>query len=153
MKKLIRPHPAYFVGFAVWICALVSILLFSRFVAKKKDCQGCDDYFRFVSSLPVDQKAKFAMLEAGAIKVGEEYFVVGESSSEEFELFKKQLIFYRQMEPVADEKTKRIVILNSILAQLPPGERDIVLKKKAAILYRNGGYVMIGDIKALDNLD
>ena len=153
MKKPIRPHPAYFVGFAVWIFALASILLFSRFVAKKKDCQGCDDYFRFVNSLPVDQKAKFAMLEAGVIEVGEKFFFIGESSNEEFELYKKQLIFHRPLEPIVDEKIQRMVILNSILAHLPPNERDLVLKKKAAILYRNGGYIMIGDVKAFDSLD
>lgn len=36
-----------------------------------------------------------------------------------------------------------MVNLNSIMKYLPPEERNLILNKKAVIIYRNDGYVMV----------
>jgi hypothetical protein len=90
------------------------------------------------------------MLEMGVINIGGEFFLVGDSSEDEFELFNNQLIHYKAVEPINDEKTERMIILNSILKYMPPAERDLILQKKAVIIYRNNSYVIVYDKIALE---
>ena len=90
------------------------------------------------------------MVELGTVNINGELFLVGDSSMEEGDLYERQLIHYKPVEPVDDERVKRLIAVNSILRYLPPKERDLIFNKKAAIIYRNDGYVMVYDKNAFD---
>lgn len=153
MMGFIRNHPNYIIGFFVWLCAILSILFIPKLIFNKGECKQCDEYSKFISSLSIEQKANLEMLEMGVINIGGEYFLVGDSSEEEYDLYDKQLIHYKPVDPIIDEKIQRMVILNSIMRYLPPLERDLIINKKAAIIFRNGGYVMVYNKNAFEAIN
>ena len=153
MMGFIRKHPNYVIGFFVWLCAVLSILLIPKLIFNKGGCKDCDEYSNFLSSLTIKQKAKLEMLEMGVVNIGGEFFLVGESSEKEADLFKKGLIHYMPVDPINDEKTRRMVVLNSIMNYLSPSERNLIFDRKAVIIFRNGGYVMVYNKNALEAIN
>jgi len=89
------------------------------------------------------------MLEAGVIDVGGKFFYVGEESDDEFKLNKNDQTFYEMYYPEPDEQTRRLVEINSIIRVMSPVHRDLIISRKAVIIYRNNNCVMIGDKTAL----
>jgi len=64
--------------------------------------------------------------------------------NEEFDLYRKGLIEYQVLDPIVDEKLQRLIIWNSILETLSPDARNLILNKKATILFRDNRFVMVG---------
>ncbi|MBN2245064.1 MAG: hypothetical protein JW755_04380 [Candidatus Aminicenantes bacterium] len=62
------------------------------------------------------------------------------------------LITQMKLEPIISEKMRRLIIVNSLLDSMSPKERDLVLNKKAAIIYRNGDFILIGEKEELDSI-
>lgn len=102
----IRKHPNYIIGFFVWFCAVLSILLIPKLIFNKGGCKDCDEYSNFLKSLTIEQKKKMEMLELGVINIGGEFFLVGNASEDEPDLYDKQLIHYKPVDPINDEKKK-----------------------------------------------
>lgn len=141
---VIKSHSNYFIGFIVWLCAIVTIILFPNLVPKiKKARVSSSGYSRFLNTLSLEQKAEFEMLEAGAINIEGVFHIVGKNSAEEYDLYQNGFIEYRELDPIVEEKTRRLIILNSILKTYSPEVRDLVVNKKATILFRDDHIIMI----------
>lgn len=148
MRGPFRAHPNYVMGFIVWICAISTIIMFPNLLPKlkllKKGCVSCSGYSRFLDTLTAEQKSDFELLEAGAINVEGTYYLIGKNSNEEFDLYKKRLIEYQELEPIVDEKLRRLIIWNSLLETLSPEVHNLILNKKAIILFRDNRFIMVG---------
>lgn len=147
--RLLRSHPNYFFGFLIWVAAIASVLAAPKIKIFKKTCAECTAYSSFVNELSVEQKEKIEMFEAGVVNVNGKFFFIGESSTSEFDLNKKGMIFYETMIPTIEEKTRRLMIVNSCLRSLDPAIRELILGKKAIFLFRNNEFVIVGDRTAL----
>jgi hypothetical protein len=153
LKRTIRSHPNYVIGLIVWLCAMGTIVAFPNIVPKikflRKACVSCSAYSRFIDTLTPEQKVDFQLLEAAAIDIAGEYYIVGKGSNEEFAFYKRNIISYQELDEIVDEKLRRLIVLNSILKSLAPGVRDLILNKKAAILYRDNRFILVGPKEAL----
>jgi hypothetical protein len=152
MRALWDSHRNYVLGFVAWCLAIISIICLPGLISKKTPCLQCDEYADFFRSLSGPQANKLAMLEAGAIILNNKFFLIGDLSEDEFRLYEKQLIAYKPLEPIVDEKIRRYVILNSIVKSLPPPERDLIANRKAVIIFRNDGFVLVGDKNELKRI-
>lgn len=146
----LKKHPYYVIGFFVWLCAILSIIFLPKLFFNKSGCKDCDGYSDFLNSLATERRARLEILELGIINIKGEFFLVGDSAKEEGDLYDRQLIYYKPVEPVDDVRIKRLIAVNSILKSLPPGERDLVFNRRAVIINRNGSYVMVYDKNAFD---
>lgn len=144
---MLRSHPNYVVGSIVWICAICTIILFPNVLPKirflKKACVSCSGYSRFADTLTPEQKADFDLLEAGAINIDGIFQIVGKNSEKEYELYKNGLIEYRELDPIIDEKNHRLILFNSLIKTLSPEIRNMVLDRRAAILFREGRMILV----------
>jgi hypothetical protein len=152
IKALWGSHPNYILGFVAWCLAIVSIICLPKLISKATPCLQCDEYADFVRSLSGTQADKLVMLEAGAILLNNKFFLIGDISKDEYRLYEKQLIVYKLLEPIIDEKVRRYIILNSIVKSLPPAERDLIGNRKAVIIYRNDEFVLVGDKNELKRI-
>ena len=152
-RNILKSHPHYVIGFFVWLFAIGTIAMFPSLLPKIKflikPCASCTAYSRFIDTLTPEQRAVFRLLEAAAIDIKGKYHLVGKGSNEEFDLYKQNLISYQELEEIVDEELRRLIVLNSILKCLAPGLRDLILNKKAAIIYRDNRYILIGPKEAL----
>jgi len=152
-RNVLRLHPNYVIGFLVWLCAISTIVMFPNLLQKikflKKTGVSSTAYSRFIDTLTPEQRVDFQLLEAAAIDIGGEYYIVGKGSSEEFNFYKRNIISYQELDEIVDEKLRRLIVLNSILKYLAPGVRDLILNKKAAILYRDNRFILVGPKEAL----
>jgi hypothetical protein len=57
---------------------------------------------------------------------------------------RRALIYYHELNPIVDEKLRRLIVVNSLLKSITPEERDLVLNRKAIILYRNDRFWVVG---------
>ena len=145
IKNIFSSHPNYFIGFTVWLCAIISLILFPKLDLFKIKCSGCSEYSRFISMLSVEQKSKLDLFEAGILDVGGKLYFISDTSDTEFNLFKQNKIFYNEYDLTMDEITKRLIIVNSVIKSMSPFQRDLILNKKAIVLYRKNRCIMIGD--------
>lgn len=150
LKGFFRSHPNYLVGVIVWILAIATILLFPKISPLKRNCNNCDEYKRFVSALSANQKSNLLLFESAVINVADRFFYI--SMEDESDLERDGLITQMKLEPIISEKMRRLIIVNSLLDSMSPKERDLVLNKKAAIIYRNGDFILIGEKEELDSI-
>ena len=136
-------HPNYLLGIVAWILALATVILVPKLGLFKKSCKSCDEYSRFVDSLSSEQKLKLSNLEAGVINIGNKYYCLEENLQVEYEAYKKNSILYKKLDPITDEKTRRLIILNSLMKTMPPEERNLLLEKKAVIVFRDNQVLLI----------
>lgn len=108
--RLLRSHPNYVIGFFVWLCAIVSIILFPNLLPKiklfKKLCVSCTAYSNFIETLTPEQKADFELLEAAAISTRGRFHIVGKDSIEEYDFYQKRDIEYQELDPIPSDSTK-----------------------------------------------
>ena len=141
--EFFRRHSFSIIGAVFWILAIATILFFPRINLFRRTCESCNEYSRFVDALSPYQKSKLVLFEAGVISVADRFFYLGESSNDESDLIKSDLISYKKLSPFIDEKVRRLIIINSLLDSMSADDRNLILNKKAAILYRNGDFVLI----------
>lgn len=96
-----------------------------------------------MATLSVEQKERLASFDGGIISAGNQYFLIDSSSTSEYDLRKSDLIEYKVLPEISDENTRRLVIVNTILKSLATEERDQILARKAAIVYRNNEFILI----------
>lgn len=142
----------YLVGFFAWLFAITTIFLLPRSGLLKKKCRSCEEYSRFVAELIPERKSRLVMFEGGVVHVADRFFYLGELSEDEPDLERSGLIAYRKLSSDVDEKTRRLIIVNSILDSMDPEVRNLILKNEAAILYRKGEFLMVAGKDALESL-
>jgi len=145
MLSFIKRHPNYIFGFIVWVLSLVIVLIVPKLGIIGKTNNSDSPYTRFLATLSDDQKNKLHMFETGVLDIKGRYFYVGDNAIDEVELLKRNKISYRQLNPIIDEETRRLIIINSFLRTMPSEERDLVLARKAAIIYRNNEFIFISE--------
>lgn len=92
------------------------------------------------------------MLEAGALLIDGRFFLIGDASQDEYDLYKKGLISHRRLDPIIDERTRRHLLSNSLIASLSPAERDLIQQRKAVVIYRDSEFVLVGVKKELERV-
>jgi hypothetical protein len=131
----------YVILFVIWVISLVVVVEAPNIFKRK--CKSCNEYSQYIASLSENRKGKLQLFEGGVVEIDNKYFYIGESSDDEFELLKKGRIIYKILDPIIDEMAKRLVIVNSLLRSMSNEDREMVLGKKAAIVFRNKEYILI----------
>lgn len=145
MRSIIKRHPNYVIGFFIWLASIAIVITVPRFATRIKGRTPPPEssYTIYLKSLNDEQRSKLLNFEAGVISVAGEFYLISESSHDEFNLFKRGLLSYKTLDSFIDENTRRLIIINSLLRSMPTDERDLVLAKKAVIIFRNGEFLLI----------
>jgi hypothetical protein len=141
--KFIKEHRNYVVGFIVWVLAIASVIAIPKIITAKRNQKVLSSFGKFMSTLSPEQKARLVSFDGGIISIGDKYYLIDTSTQDEFNLHKNDMIEYRELPAISDENTRRLAIVNTILKNIVPEERDQIFARKAAIVFRNNEFILI----------
>jgi hypothetical protein len=139
----LKKHSNYLVGFIMWVLSIISVLVVPKIVSTKRNSISLNSFGKFMATLSDDQKTRLVSFEGGIVTIGGKHYLIDSSTYDEFSLRENGLIEYLPLPVISDENTRRLVMVNSILKTLPSDARDEILSRKAAIIYRNGEFVLV----------